>query len=431
MGIHGIEHVLVAIPRDGEDTARSFYVGVLGMTEVAKPPQFAGRGGLWLRGGTAELHLGVEDDFRPASRAHPAFLVDDLASLLRRLQTRGHPITRDVPLAGYHRAHVLDPFGNRLELMQRLGDAAPVPGAAGRGDASAVSAAGGSGASSGPADLQYPLVDLALARRLERTEAAANAAFVEARAELHPGTGAEWTEVAGAYAMFDGVGSPLTQTFGLGLFDAVDDAVLEELEAFFRARDAEVFHEISPVADPALLGRLSARGYSPVEFTSVLYRPTAARAAAPPTGREPPRDLRVRRTEPNEADLWARVAAEGWSSESAGLESFMLELGRISARARGAHCFLAELGGEPIAAGALNLGDGVALLAGASTVPAGRRNGAQAALLDARLRFAAERGCALAVMGARPGSASQRNAQRQGFRIAYTRVKWRLARAPA
>lgn len=274
-----------------------------------------------------------------------------------------------------------------------------------------------------PAEGAYPLCDLALARRLERTEARANAAFVEARAQLSPGTHATWTEVAGAYAMFDGVGSPLTQSFGLGLFTPVDHAQLEALEAFFRERGADVFHEVSPLADPALLDLLTERGYRPVELTSVLFRPTTGQlSSAPPRAG----GLRVRRTAPAEADLWARVAAEGWSSESAQLSDFMLELGQVSARSRGTSCFLAELDDRPVAAGALSLGEGVALLAGASTVPSGRRQGAQLALLEARLRFAAGNGHELAMMGAQPGSASQRNAERQGFRIAYTRIKWHL-----
>lgn len=269
----------------------------------------------------------------------------------------------------------------------------------------------------------YPLCDLALSRRLERTEARASAAFVEARAQLSPGSHATWTEVAGAYAMFDGVGSPLTQSFGLGLFAPVRDEQLDALEAFFRERDAEVFHEVSPLADATLLNLLPERGYRPVELTSILFRPTAGELPSAPPRTE---GLRVRRTDPGEADLWARVAAEGWSSESEELSAFMLELGQVSARSENTHCFVAELDDRPLAAGALSLGEGVALLAGASTIPSGRRQGAQLALLEARLRFAAEHGCELAMMGTQPGSASQRNAERQGFRIAYTRIKWHL-----
>jgi hypothetical protein len=107
----------------------------------------------------------------------------------------------------------------------------------------------------------------------------------------------------------------------------------------------------------------------------------------------------------------------------------MLEMARVNAEWSGALSFMAELDGQPIATGALSITDGVALLAGASTIPEGRRQGAQLALLDARLRFASEQGCDLAMMCAQPGSSSQRNAERHGFRIAYTRIKWRLAQA--
>jgi GNAT superfamily N-acetyltransferase len=268
----------------------------------------------------------------------------------------------------------------------------------------------------------YPLIDLALARRLERAEASANAAFVAARARLQPEGGATWIDVAGAYAMFDGVGSPLTQTFGLGLFAGAGEAEFEALEAFFHQRGAEVDHEISPLAAPALLPHLNGRGYQPIEFTSVMFRPIAGSPSSAPAGE----GLRVRCIGADEADLWARVAAEGWSTESPELVDFMLEMGKISARAEGVSAFLAEIDGQPVAAGGLNVRDGVALLAGASTIAAARRRGAQRALLDARLRFAAEQGCDLMMICAQPGSASQRNAERQGFRVAYTRTKWQL-----
>jgi GNAT superfamily N-acetyltransferase len=268
----------------------------------------------------------------------------------------------------------------------------------------------------------YPLIDLSLARRLERTEASASVAFVTARAQLQPASGATWTDVAGAYAMFDGVGSPLTQTFGLGLFAEAGEAELEALEAFFRERGAEVNHEISPLGAAALLPHLNGRGYVPIEFTSVMFRPVTGVLPSAPAAE----GLQVRRIGADEADLWARVAAEGWSGESAELVDFILEMGKISARAAGTFCFLAELDGRPGGAGGLSIREGTALLAGASTIPAARRKGGQRALLEARLRFAAEQGCDLVMIGAQPGSASQRNAERQGFRVAYTRIKWHL-----
>lgn len=275
------------------------------------------------------------------------------------------------------------------------------------------------------AERQQVFSDLELARRLERAEGRANAEFVEARAKLFPESGACWVERAGALAMFDGAASPLTQTFGLGLFDTVTPADAGAIEEFFRGRGAPVFHEVSPLADAKLVALLNARGYEPFEFTSVMFRPFAngAGVIAPPSER-----IRVRLAGEGEEGMWARTAADGWG-EFEELAEFMLELSEISARREGALSFMAEVDGRAIATGGLFLSDGVALLAGASTIPAGRRQGAQLSLLDARLRYAAERGCDLAMMCALPGSASQRNAERQGFRIAYTRIKWRLPRA--
>src|SRR5262249_8522456 len=119
----------------------------------------------------------------------------------------------------------------------------------------------------------FPFVDLALARRLERTEATGNAQFVEARRQFFPESKAEWIEVAGAYAMFDTVSSPITQTFGLGVFEKVTADHLKVIEDFFRERGAPVHHEISPLADMALVTLLNERGYEPFEFTSILFRP--------------------------------------------------------------------------------------------------------------------------------------------------------------
>ncbi len=267
-----------------------------------------------------------------------------------------------------------------------------------------------------------PFSDLALARRLERAEGRGNADFVETRATHFPDSGAQWIEVAGAYAMFDGVGSPLTQTFGLGVFDPVAPAEMEKLEEFFLQRGAHVHHEVSPIADPSLLTLLNERGYRPIELTSVMYRPIrrGVQLASPRNEK-----VRARLIRSGEEELWAQTAAGGWSGIT-DFSDLMLELMYLTAKRADGLSFLAELDGKAIASGALLIHDGVALLAGASTIPEGRKQGAQLALLESRLNYAAEAGCDLAMMGAAPGSASQRNAERQGFRIAYTRTKWNL-----
>lgn len=263
----------------------------------------------------------------------------------------------------------------------------------------------------------YALADLALARRLERCEGTANAAFVEARARLHPEIGATWIECAGAYAMFDGIGSPLTQTFGLGVFATPTPADFRTIEQFFEERGAEVFHEVSPIASTETFGLLVARGYHPVELTSVMHRPIGSLDATHESR------VTARIASAHEIERWSDIAAAGWS-ESEELSEFIRAFGRVSASSRGTTAFFAELDGRAIGTGALAIHERVALLAGASTIPTARKQGAQRALLEARLRYAVEQGCDLAMMCAAPGSASQRNAERQGFRIAYTRLKW-------
>lgn len=280
---------------------------------------------------------------------------------------------------------------------------------------------------------QPPLCcDLGLARRLERAEGHANARFVEARARVSPRSGACWIEVGGTYTMFDGAGSPVTQTFGLGLFDEVRPATLERIERFFEERAAPVCHELCPLAGPELATRLARRGYVPAEFSNVMVRALPPEERASHAG-----DIVVRPVRPDEQELWAEIAARGWRfgqasgsgwSETPELSEFVRALGPITASREDGVSFLALLRGEPVAAGELCLHAGVALLAGACTVLEARKQGAQRALLDGRLRHAAELGCDVAAMCVQPGSASQRNAERHGFRIAYTRTKWQRSR---
>jgi catechol 2,3-dioxygenase-like lactoylglutathione lyase family enzyme len=118
MRIVAIEHVQLAMPEGGEEAARAFYSGLLGITETPKPPHLAKRGGCWFEAGALKVHLGVEGPFQPAKKAHPAFMVEDLPALKAKLAVAGVPIRDDEPLEGYDRCYVDDPFGNRLELME-------------------------------------------------------------------------------------------------------------------------------------------------------------------------------------------------------------------------------------------------------------------------------------------------------------------------
>lgn len=116
-----LDHVQLAMPEGREEDARRFYADALGLREVPKPPHLARRGGAWFEGGEAgalRVHLGVERDFRPARKAHPAFVVRDLRGLAARLRAGGFAVVADEPLEGFDRLHVSDPFGNRIELME-------------------------------------------------------------------------------------------------------------------------------------------------------------------------------------------------------------------------------------------------------------------------------------------------------------------------
>jgi catechol 2,3-dioxygenase-like lactoylglutathione lyase family enzyme len=117
MAILAIEHVQLAMPPGREDEARDFYWGLLAIPEIPKPPELAKRGGAWFERGSVKIHLGVEADFRPARKAHPALLASDLRDLVERLREAQVAVVEE-PLDGYYRVYVTDPFGNRLELME-------------------------------------------------------------------------------------------------------------------------------------------------------------------------------------------------------------------------------------------------------------------------------------------------------------------------
>ena len=120
MRVVRIDHVQLAMPSGREAAAVAFYEGLLGIPHVPKPPHLAARGGCWFESDDVKVHLGVDAEFRPARKAHPALLVEDLAALVERLAEAGVPLRDDEPLDGYDRVYADDPFGNRLELLELL-----------------------------------------------------------------------------------------------------------------------------------------------------------------------------------------------------------------------------------------------------------------------------------------------------------------------
>jgi GNAT superfamily N-acetyltransferase len=268
------------------------------------------------------------------------------------------------------------------------------------------------------------LVDSELSSRLERTEGLANARFIESRQRQLPDAmpAPTWREVGSAFVMFDGVESPLTQSFGLGLGGVVTAIEFEEIEAFFHDRNAPVFLEVSPLASPETLTLLNERGYQPFEYTSVLCRRIGPQSSLT---RSQSLAIQVRTIEAFESELFAQTSASGWTNDPQ-FREVILGFGRTFSTTLGTRAMIAEIDGKPIATGLVFIADDIALLAGASTVPSARNQGAQFSLLEARLQYAIAQGCKLAMMCALPGSPSQRNAQRNGFQIAYTRTKWKL-----
>jgi GNAT superfamily N-acetyltransferase len=249
--------------------------------------------------------------------------------------------------------------------------------------------------------------DHALARRIETAEA------LNARecAEQRPGSAS--LEAAGGIAVFLGAESPLNRAYGAGLAGPVREVELAEIEAFFRSREAPVVFELSPHADPGLFEMLGERGYRASEFDSVLVRSLA--------GFEIALTPRVRRATPGERDLLAHTLGHGFF-ETATLTEDEMNIGRDLFQAPSATCFIASVDGEAAAAAVLMHRDGLATLCADGTTPRLRRHGLQSELIAARLNEAAARGCDLAAVSTLPGSQSQRNYERLGFQVAYTRV---------
>src|SRR5271169_6094701 len=211
--------------------------------------------------------------------------------------------------------------------------------------------------------------DLNLARRLERAEGHACKGFAEARRRVDAESKSTWMECAGAYAVFDGVDSPVTQTFGLGLYEEPSAESADRIERFFLDRGAAVMHEVSPLAGVATLDLLCARGYRPLEISSVLYQPVESQQPSDEGA------IKVRVIGREEAALWAKISARGWAHDHPEFQSFLEQFGALVAAREDSACFLAEADGQPGCAGVLSLHEGVALFGGASTVPEMRRRG--------------------------------------------------------
>jgi len=264
----------------------------------------------------------------------------------------------------------------------------------------------------------------ALARRIEAAQALAiegSARALAARRRL-----ARVRSIAGGWAVFAGAGLPLNRAVGLGMNGPVTAGDLDEVERFYQEVGALPQVDACPYADDSLMALLGARGYTPLRFFSVLVKalPADVPAAgdANTTGVSEAA-ISVECVGASRGELWARVTAQAFTGrESVAADDTQLVMARAAAAQPEVRCYLARSGDTPVGVGALRLHEGCAIFFSAATMPAFRRRGVQAALVAARLAAAEEAGCDLAVALPLPGSDSERNLERAGFRSAYTRL---------
>ncbi len=258
------------------------------------------------------------------------------------------------------------------------------------------------------------LVTRELALLLEATEVAASEAAIGAIKDSAPLSGATSFPAAGGRALFFGAGSPLSQALSLGLRGPVARAGLDELEAFFSARSAPVVISLCPYADPSLMAVLARRSYRITHFENTLARELRAEDwVTMPSG--------VRPATPLDAVHWSKMVTEGFS-DTGESDPATAELFQCLFAAGGATPYYAYSEGEPGGGGVVGIWGGAAMLYGDSTLTRFRGRGLQSALIRARLRKALDAGCGWAFACTMPGSISQRNYERAGFQVAYTKT---------
>lgn len=261
--------------------------------------------------------------------------------------------------------------------------------------------------------------DRELAARIEAFNAMDMRFFAETSAELYPELSAAWIAVADGVAGFCGPDSAANGTVGLGVTTGVTEADIVEIERFFYGHGARPAIAVCPLADMSLARWLTARGWVIAGFENVLARELSARDEIPAPDLAV--EIRVAKTA-EERMAWAELVIEGFSAPDPPTDA-KVRLGHTAVAIPGPRNFMtAYVGGEPAGTGELIMADGVAWLSADTTLPQFRGRGVQQALQRQRLRIARDAGCDLAVTEAAPGSGSQRNMERIGFRLVYTRV---------
>jgi GNAT superfamily N-acetyltransferase len=262
-------------------------------------------------------------------------------------------------------------------------------------------------------------VDKACARRLEAAEEMPQVHYARLYQKVRPEIGAAVEEICGGHMVFAGVGSPIGRAGGLGFDGAVSAADLDRVEEFYRSHGAPSQVDVCPLTDSSLLELLKLRCYTMAELNNVLFRPLSAAEAFP----APPPDLSLRPAEAHEAELWADVVGHGFREGESCPPDFLQMFTPLFQIPNAVTFFASVNGGLAGGAGGLIVPERKLLaLFGAATLPRFRGQGIQTAFLHRRMAVAAEAGCDLAVTVTLGGSTSQRNAERAGFRVAYSKA---------
>jgi GNAT superfamily N-acetyltransferase len=257
----------------------------------------------------------------------------------------------------------------------------------------------------------------ALAKRIEYAEAVNGAVCAQRQA----GSAVEW--FGSGCAIFAGAGSPLTHAIGIGMDGLLPAGELTRVEEFFVCRGALPVIDLCPLADPGLIESLGQRGYRITEFNNVMARLVADPLPPPPAG------IGIRLATSGEVESWSTLLAQGFLDRD-DVTAEELLVGRALFDAPGSASFWALVDSEPVAAGAASTHGGFAMLYADSTRSRYRMRGAQLALIAARLDWARAQGCEVAAASVLPGSGSQRNYERLGFRVCYTKSIMTAARPP-
>lgn len=258
-------------------------------------------------------------------------------------------------------------------------------------------------------------VDQVAARRLELNEMLPSRDYVQLMQRLYPDRGFVWREIAGGMMFHGGTNSPMSQAIGMGLHGPVSAPEFDEFESFYRDRHTPAQIVVSPFIDPSLMQLVGERGYRITEFNSVMVCRLAEIEVRPI-----PAHIRIERVTTAIGRRWAEVLCEGFA-EFGPFPTDLFE--PYSLHPNGLN-YLAYVDGEPAggAAGAFYPEHRLGAIFGAATLPKFRKRGVQTALTQTRLLAARDAGCEIAMVCTQPGSGSQRNAERNGFRVAYTKV---------